>query len=271
MERRIDTENDDFQVLRALLTNRRKRHKAGRFLVQGVRPISQAVAGGWAIEAFLVNREGRRSGWADDLLASTPHQTTYVVAPDLMAELGGKDEAVELVAVAEIPDRKLIDIPVDDSTVVVVLDRPSNPGNLGTVVRSADALGAAAVVIAGHAADPYDPQCVRASTGSLFAVPVVPAASIEEVAGWAKACDPPLSLVAAEEAGAPITKVRLEPPVALLFGNEGSGLSRGALERCERTVAIEMTGTASSLNLASSVAIVLHEIRRSESAGDLTA
>lgn len=271
MERRVDVANDEFQLLRALLTNRRKRHKAGRFLVQGVRPISQAVAAGWPIEAFLVNREGRRSGWAEDLLASTPHETTYVVAPDLMVELGGKDEAVELLAVAEIPQRKLVDIPVKDSTIVVVLDRPSSPGNLGTIVRSADAFGAAAVVMTGHAVDPYDPQCVRASTGSLFALPVVPAASLEEVTAWAGGCDPPLALVAADEAGTPITKVKLEPPLALLFGNEGSGLSRSALERCERSVAIEMTGTVSSLNLASSVAILLHEIRRSEAGGDLTA
>ena len=262
MERRIDAANDEFQVLRALLTNRRKRHKAGRFLVQGVRPISQAAAAGWPIEAFLVNREGRRSGWAENLLESTPHQTTYLVAPDLMAELGEKEEAVEVVAIAEIPERKLSDIAVDGSTVVVVLDRPSSPGNLGTIVRSADAFGAAAVITTGHSADPYDPQCVRASTGSLFAVPVVPAASLDEVATWAQRCDPSLPLVAADEEGTPITSVVLGTPLALLFGNEGAGLSKTALGRCERTVAIEMTGTASSLNLASSVAIVLHELRR---------
>lgn len=252
--------NDEFQLLRALLNNRNKRHKAGEFLVQGVRSISQAVAAGWPMRAFLVNSATRRSDWAERLTSSVRHETTYVIAPDLMAQLAEKDEPVELIAVARTPQRTLEGLSLTDTTVVIVLDRLSSPGNLGTIIRSADAFGVGAVVIAGHAADPYDPQCVRASTGSLFAVPVIPVASVDEFTTWAR--NRGLAVVAADRSGEPVPAADLTLPLAVMFGNEGVGLSRAALDLADRRVAIEIGGTASSLNVASAVAIVLHEIRR---------
>src|SRR5204862_5928572 len=99
----------------------------------------------------------------------------------LMEELSSKEETSELVALVGMPPDDLDRIPRRPDALLVVLDRPASPGNLGSVIRSADALGAGGVVVAGHAADPYDPQTVRASQGSLFAVPVVHVASAEEL------------------------------------------------------------------------------------------
>jgi TrmH family RNA methyltransferase len=175
---RVTTRNARFQQWEALLTNRTKRGRSGEFLVQGVRPITLAVTRGLPIRTLLYASGRRLSSWADDLLRDTPAEQVEM-APELLAELAGKDDA-ELVAVAALPPDDLSRITPDGP--VIVFDRPSDPGNIGTVVRSADAFGAAGVIVTGHAADVYDPKAVRASTGSLFAVPVVradaPAATV---------------------------------------------------------------------------------------------
>ena len=117
------------------------------------------------------------------MLAGTPN--AIAVAPDLLAELGERDgEPPEVVAVAHIRDTPLRGFTPTENAVVVVFDRPSSPGNLGTLIRSADAFGAAAVIVSGHGADQYDPRCVRASTGSLFAVPVFRVSGPDEVLAW---------------------------------------------------------------------------------------
>src|SRR5260370_10740001 len=96
------------------------------------------------------------------------------VSAALMRELGGKtDASPELLAVVALPEDDLARIPADPGMLTVVFDRPASPGNIGTLIRSADAFGASGVIIAGHAADVYDPKSVPASTSSLFSVPPV--------------------------------------------------------------------------------------------------
>jgi TrmH family RNA methyltransferase len=140
----------------------------------------------------------------------------------------------------------------------VVLEQPTSPGNVGTIVRSADAFGAAGVIVTGHGADPYDPRAVRASVGTVFALPVALASGVAEVVDrW-----PGLRLVGADEHGTPIADVDLDRPVAVAFGTESRGLSRTARERCDDLAAIPMTGSTTSLNVASAAAIVLYEVAR---------
>jgi tRNA G18 (ribose-2'-O)-methylase SpoU len=174
---RITTRNARFQQWQALSTNRSKRQRAGEFLVQGVRPITLAVAHGWPLRAVLHRDRAALSDWARELL-DTVDAPRYAVAGDLLDELGDRaDPGTEMIVVAGMPADDLARIPVGDGFLGVVFDRPGSPGNIGTIVRSADAFGAHGVVVTGHAADPYDPKAVRASTGSLFAVPVVRVAS----------------------------------------------------------------------------------------------
>src|SRR5215469_9384119 len=109
------------------------------------------------------------------------------MAPELLSDLGEKDGGVpEIVAVAAIPPDDFSRIRRRPDLLAVAFDRPASPGNVGAIIRSADAFGANGVIVTGHAADPYDPKSVRASTGSLLAVPVVRAISHAEVTGWAR-------------------------------------------------------------------------------------
>jgi 23S rRNA (uridine2479-2'-O)-methyltransferase len=263
---RVTSRNARFQQWQSLLGNRVKRQRSGEFLVQGVRPISLAAASGWPLHALIYDAGRPLSDWAQQLLR-TVDSVQVAMAPDLLAELGEKaDSQPELVAVAGLPRDDLDRIPADQGFLGVVLDRPASPGNIGSIIRSADAFGAHGVIVTGHAADVYDPRAVRASTGSLFAVPVVRCASHREVAGWLaarRAGGWPVVLAGADEhAGQAVFDADFTGPTLLVVGNEGTGLSGGWRELCDRLVSIPMTGAASSLNAASAATAVLYEAAR---------
>lgn len=261
---RVTTRNAAFQQWQALLTSRAKRHRTGEFLVQGVRPVTLAVRYGWTVTTWLYPQRQPLSRWARDLLDRVP-ATRVEMASELLHELGEKTDAPpELLAVVRLPDDDLTRIPSRPDLLTVVFDRPSTPGNIGTLVRSADAFGAHGVIITGHAADPYDPKAVRASTGSLFALPVVRAAAQREVDEWVaglRADGIPVRIVGTDEHGdVDVAEHDFTGPTLVLVGNETHGLSAGWRRACDRLVRIPMTGAASSLNAASAATVVLYEV-----------
>jgi TrmH family RNA methyltransferase len=253
----------EFQLLRSLRDNRRQRAQQGRFLVEGVRPIDVAVQQGWAVESFL-HPDGRRlSAWARGLLAAGIAGEHIVVAPELWSGLSDREEPSELLAVLRLPSDDLARI---RPGVAVVFDRPSSPGNLGSVIRSADAFGADGVVVTGHAADPYDPRAVRASQGALFALPVVRAGTGAQVDSWLDR--PGLRLVGSSAHGAvTLADADLGGDLVLVLGNEARGMSAAWRDRCDEVVAIPSGGVAGSLNVAAAAAILLYETRRRQPPG----
>jgi TrmH family RNA methyltransferase len=184
------------------------------------------------------------------------------MAPELLGELGEKDSgAPEVVAVAAIPPDDFARIPQASDLLAVVFDRPASPGNIGTLIRSADAFGAHGLIVTGHAADPYDPKAVRASTGSLLAVPVIRAASHTDVTSWARASG--AAIIGTDEKGeADIAAVTLTGPTVLVIGNETTGLSAAWRQACDVIARIPITGAASSLNAAGAATVVLYEAAR---------
>ncbi|WP_327069032.1 RNA methyltransferase [Kitasatospora sp. NBC_01302] len=265
---RITSRNARFQQWESLLSNRNKRQRLGEFLVQGVRPISLAVEHGWPVHALLHDEARRPSGWAAELLRTSARDTEVVaMAPELLAELGEKNEdAPELIAVVGLPADDLDRIPVREDFLGVLFDRPTSPGNIGSILRSADAFGAHGMIVSGHAADVYDSKSVRASTGSLFALPAVRVPSHREVADWVereRSAGRPVVLVGTDEHGdCEVFDFDFTQPTLLLIGNETSGLSSAWRDLCDYTVSIPMTGSASSLNAANAATAVLYEASR---------
>nr|WP_042179119.1 TrmH family RNA methyltransferase [Kibdelosporangium sp. MJ126-NF4]CEL13643.1 possible rRNA methylase similar to FIG011178 [Kibdelosporangium sp. MJ126-NF4]CTQ99329.1 possible rRNA methylase similar to FIG011178 [Kibdelosporangium sp. MJ126-NF4] len=264
--RRITSRNATFQQWQALLTNRNKRQRAREFLVQGVRPITVAVERGWPVHALLYDSDRALSQWARELLGSVQAEK-YAMSRELLAELSEKDDtAAEVLAVLGSPADDLERILVGPRFLGVLFDRPTSPGNIGSLIRSADAFGADGVIVAGHAADVYDPKSVRASTGSLFAVPAVRVPSPRDVTDWlaAKRADGiPVAVVGTDETGTvDIFDFDLTGPVLLLVGNETTGLSTAWREVCDHVVRIPMVGSASSLNAANAATAVLYEVSR---------
>jgi TrmH family RNA methyltransferase len=265
-ELRVSSRNARFQQWESLLANRAKRQRAREFLVQGVRPISLAARFGWPFRALIYDAERRLSGWASGILDSVDADRV-AMSPGLLAELAEKTEGQpELVAVVGLPEDDLGRIEVGTDFLAVVLDRPANPGNVGSIIRSADAFGAGGVIIAGHAADPYDPRSVRASTGSLFALPVVRTPSHREVAAWVdahRARGRPVVIAGTDEHGdRDVFDFDFARPTLLVVGNEAAGLSAGWRELCDCLVKIPMAGSASSLNAANAATAVLYEAAR---------
>jgi TrmH family RNA methyltransferase len=257
----ITTRNARFQQWQALLGNRTKRHRAGEFLVQGVRPITLAIQHGWTIRALLHPATGARSQWAARVLDQVDAERV-AMAPELLAELGEKAEhAPELVAVVEMPPDRLDRIPASPALLGIVFDRPTSPGNVGTLIRSIDAFGADGLVVTGHAADVYDPKAVRASTGSLFAVPVVRADSPADVLSWARTRG--ARVVGTDEAGSvDLERCDFTVPTLVVIGNETTGMSVSWREACDTVVRIPIGGSASSLNAAAAGTVLIYEAAR---------
>jgi len=168
---------------------------------------------------------------------------------------------VGLVAVCSVPETTLHDVLADSPKLVAVAVEISEPGNAGTLIRIADAMGADAVVLAGHSVDPYNGKCLRASAGSIFSIPVVShddaGAAVDALRGTglqvlATTVDGELSL---DEAG-------LSAPTAWLFGPEAHGLPTELAAMATHRVHIPMTGSAESLNVASAASICLYQSAR---------
>ena len=259
---RVASRNARFQQWQTLLTNRQKRQRAGRFLVQGVRPLTLAADQGWQIEELLVDDDRRLSRWAEEFIAAAGAEV-IALPSDMLAELGEKDQdaAPELLAVVAMRPDDLTRIPVTPDFLGVAFDRPTQPGNLGTLIRSADAFGAGGVVVTGHAADVYDPRTVRASTGSLFGLPTVRAQSHREVLEWLSGTG--VTIVGTDEDGdTDIEDYDFCAPTLIVVGNETVGMSTAWRDACDRVLSIPMRGTASSLNAANAATVVLYEAAR---------
>lgn len=259
---RIGRRNSTFQVLESLRANRQKRHRSGRFLLEGVLPITQARRHGWQFDALLYAAGARLSSWASEVVADSAADR-YELDPPLLDALSGRDDPSELLALVRMPGGSLDRIPPRADLLVVLVDRPASPGNLGSLIRSCDALGGHGVIVTGHGVDVYDPSTIAASRGSLFALPVVQAdshASAERWAATVRAAVGACHLVGADErATLDAADHDFTAPTVIVLGNETSGLSRAYRERCDVLVRIPMTGSATSLNLAAAGSILLYE------------
>ncbi|HUX49863.1 MAG TPA: TrmH family RNA methyltransferase [Spirochaetia bacterium] len=263
---RLYSENNDFQRLDTIKRNREKRHRYGEFFVEGVRAVERLLAFGWDIRAFACSRERQLSSWAQDVLAASSAEVIYEMPQAMMDKLSDREESSELVAVARIKPSDIKSIGIHDRLLAVVFDRPVSPGNLGSLVRTCDAFRADALIVTGHAADIYDPQCIRASVGSLFTLPVLQLDSPREVEAWAvevRASRPDLQLIGTSaHAELPIDRVDFRRPTILLVGNETDGLSRSYTAMADSLCTIPMAGSATSLNVAAAASVSLYEAVR---------
>jgi len=168
--------------------------------------------------------------------------------------------------VVRIEDRPLSALSLSAEMLVVVTYQLSDPGNLGAIIRTADAAGATGVVVVTPSVDLYDPQTVRATMGSLFALPViypVEAASLEHWVGEARTAGVPLCVVASSAHGRQdYFEVDYRRPLALLVGNERYGLPPDVRDRADLLVRLPMAGRATSLNVSAAAAAMVYEVIR---------
>jgi tRNA G18 (ribose-2'-O)-methylase SpoU len=264
--RRVGSATAEFQLALSLRSNRRQRKRQKRFLVEGVRPIEKAIEHGWTVDSLWYRAGQPLSRWAQSLLERPQPGTRFELTPALMDRLSQKDEASELAAVFEMPPDDLARITPGHNPLLVIFDRPVSPGNLGSVIRSADALGSQGLVVTGHGADIYDPQTIRATTGSLFSLPVVHGGSMSDLERWIEGLRgdlPALQLVGSSARGDTlVSRIDFTRPTVLVIGNETKGLSWAWKELCDEVAMIPIGGSASSLNAAAAAAVLLYEVDR---------
>ncbi|MDQ4124890.1 MAG: RNA methyltransferase [Actinomycetota bacterium] len=241
------------------LRQRKHRAAAGELFAEGIAPVWQAAESGAALEVVVTAPELLTSERAGSLVESLRDRGVEVVAVTAAAfeSVAERENPSGLGAIVSVPEHRLADLSLGPEALVVALDEIGNPGNLGTVVRTADAAGAAAVVVAGAAADPWHPGAVKASMGTVFKTPVV-TASLDEVLTWAR--DAGLEIVATSAHG-DVDHWTADYPerCLLLFGSEATGLSTETLAAADLVVRIPQKGAASSLNLAVAAGIVIYE------------
>lgn len=263
----VFSKNAAYQKFEVLKTNRNKRYKYKEFLVEGVRSLNEAVKNGWKIKSLLYDRS-HLSGWAKDMIRQTPTEVNYCLTAELMQELSGKEDTSELMAVIEMRQDRLDEIQLSEKPFLVLFDRPSNRGNLGTMIRSCDALGADALLITGHAVDLYDPDVVVSAMGSFFNLPVIRVednnrlfAYIEKLRGE----HPGFTLLGTTaHKELPVYNANLNVPLMLMMGNETMGLNKAFKEACDVLCTIPMAedSYASSFNVSCAASILMYEITR---------
>jgi TrmH family RNA methyltransferase len=244
------------------LQRRRERAETGRFLVEGPQAVREALSAGVVTELFVT--VGAADRYAD-LVAEAGGGGARIspVTDDTMAALAETVHPQGLLAICSFVDVTLADALGRRPRLVAVLADIRDPGNAGTVLRTADAAGAGAVVFAGEAVDPYNGKCVRASAGSLFHVDVV--RSDDPLAAVAAIRAAGLTVYAADSHGAgDLDEMRLDQPTAWLFGSEAHGLPAALAGAADARVRVPIHGRAESLNLAAAAAVCLYASARGQ-------
>lgn len=254
MSQRIITsaDNPHFRGLRKLASSRRERRKAGLTLLDGVHLVEAYRKHVGLPEQLIVNAAGRTLPGVAELIAELPSGAVIELADGLFRELSTVDTPTGLLAVIRPPQPGR---PAGRSNPCVFLEDIQDPGNLGSILRSAAAAGIGEVHLTGHSADAWSPRVLRAGMGAHFLLTireaVEPAAFTAAFAGRIVATH--------HHATQSVFATDLTGDICLVFGNEGAGLSRHLLDAADSVVAIPMPGSTESLNIAAAAAVCLFE------------
>lgn len=235
------------------------RTRAHRFLAEGPNLVEAASARGLVRDVFVTEAAAVRH----QALLGAQKAPVHLVTERAAKALSDTVTPAGLVAVCDIPGTQLADVLAGSPRLVAVAIEIGEPGNAGTLIRIADAMGAAAVILAGHSVDPYNGKCLRASAGSIFSVPVVVEADANaavaalRTAGLQVLASTLDGETALDEAGQLLGR-----PTAWLFGPEAHGLSVETAGQADCRVRIPMSGGAESLNVAAAAAICLYQSSR---------
>ncbi len=250
------------------LRDRRDRDREQLFLIEGYRELLRAGENRYPVERIFFCRAMFQGHNEMALLAEFEARGVplFEVTGPVLRKMAYRDRPEGLVAVARQVHRGLADLPDRDRPFLLIAEAIEKPGNLGTMLRSADAVGVDGFILCDACTDLFNPNVVRASTGTLFSVPVIEARSSDTVS-WLKRRG--IRIVAATpHAEERYTDVDMSGPVAVVVGTEQYGLSNLWMQQSSCRVRIPMLGKADSLNVASATTLMLYEVIRQRGLGD---
>ncbi|MEJ8476245.1 TrmH family RNA methyltransferase [Roseibium algae] len=254
--------NPIVKEIKGLVSQRKQRTQSGLFVAEGLKLATDAIEAGWEVRYLALGPEARENRIAQKAAATAKAKGAMILEVNtaVMSAMTRKDNPQMVVGVYE---QRLQDIESIDpaaATVWVALDRVRDPGNLGTIIRTVDAVGATGVILVGDCTDPFAVEAVRATMGSLFHVPLVKTTeeTFKKIAqSW------PGTVAATHLKGSVDYRTPdYSEPVLLVMGNEQKGLGDDMANACKTLIRIPQVGEADSLNLAVATGISLYEIRR---------
>jgi TrmH family RNA methyltransferase len=245
------------------LSDKKTREQSGTFMAEGLKLVIDAIELGWTIRTLVYAKAAKAKPLVEQMAAKTVASGGLVleVSEKVLSSITRRDNPQMVVGVFENRWKPLRDIRPGQGETWIALDRVRDPGNLGTIIRTADAAGASGVILVGETTDPFSLETVRATMGSVFAVPVS-RATPEEFIAWKKQAG--VSVVATHLAGSVDYRTidYKKKPVVILMGNEQSGLPEQLAREADALARIPQQGLADSLNLAVASAVMLFEARR---------
>ena len=245
------------------LALKKARDETGSFMAEGLKLVIDALALGWTIRTLVYSKEAKGKPQVEEVAARTVAKGGLVleVSAKVIGAITRRDNPQMVVGIFEQKLAKLDSLRPKQGETYVALDRVRDPGNLGTIIRTADAAGASGVILIGETTDPFSLETVRATMGSVFARPVIRASQADFLA-WRRKAD--ISIVATHLAGAVDYRTidYKKKPVVLLMGNEQQGIPDELARAADALARIPQAGRADSLNLAIATGVMLFEARR---------
>lgn len=245
------------------LALKKYRDRERAFMAEGLKLVLDALESGWTIRTLIYAKAARGNSAVEKAAARTIASGGLVleVSEKVLGSVTRRDNPQMVVGVFEQRYLPLGEIPAAPGDVLVALDRVRDPGNLGTIIRTVDAVGAKGVVLVGECTDPFALETVRATMGSLFSVPLIKTDAARFIAWRARF---PGKVIGTHLKGAVDYRTAGygDGPVLLLMGNEQQGLPEELAAACDLLVRIPQAGQADSLNLAVATGVMLYEIRR---------
>ncbi len=250
----VITSRDNPNVKRiAKLTKRENARSEGVFLLEGTRLCEEALSSGQKAIEVIVSED--RISWAEEF---TPYITPLVLSKNIFAKISQTVNPQGVAIVIREPELAS-DIPSNGRDVYVVLENTQDPGNLGTIIRMADAFGLTAVIVSPTTCDPYNDKVIRATMGSVWHIPIVRKTMDECFEFFSKTNTETLAMhLKGEELGTGDLKL----PCAYFIGNEGDGLTDETTAKCSKLVKIPMKGKAESLNAAVAASVIGYELSK---------
>lgn len=265
-------QNPKFKYWASLNLNK-NRKKNRQFLVEGARLVTESLLMGASISAVIYCPEFLKNERSQNLIAKIDPNLLYEVPVGLLKKLSTRDMPGEVFAVCDFLESDPANLSLTNldkvegrgHPIFVVLENPEGPGNLGTIIRSTEALGADGLIIIGPSVELYHPLVIRSTVGAIFDLPIYQFTSLEDFLNWFKlngfiGRSSVIAAVAEAEESYNTLSLSTEEPTFLLLGNEQKGLSTELTELANETIAIKMYGRSDSLNTSSAAAILISKL-----------
>jgi TrmH family RNA methyltransferase len=258
----INKENSEYQIIHSLRHNREKRNKLNEIFIEGIECIKQAINANLEFTRIIVRDTNDLSNWGNDVVKKFANAKIIEMSDELYGKLTEKQDPSEMLITAKMKAYTIDDLN-SANPFLLLFDRPSDYGNMGSIIRSANAFNVDGIIIIGHGIDIYEPKTIRASLGSIFFTKIAAVESMEKLLEFidAQKKKNKMEIIGTDSAGAvSLNECKIERPVMIILGNEAKGMSVKLKEICDKIVKIPMNGNVNSLNVSCAASILMWEI-----------